>query len=342
VTVLTPYAALGALAFILTALVTEAMRRVALKYRLVDRPTNGKAHRSPTPYLGGLAIVMGALVAWAIGAPTHYPKLLTLIVAGTLISGLGLADDIRPLRVSVRLAVEFLAAGAVVASGARADIIGAGQGPGSWIDIAITVLWIVLMTNSFNLLDNSDGVAGGIAAVTAAALAVLTFGVGWYSMAAFLFAVSASCAGFLVHNWAPAHIFMGDAGSLFMGFVTSASAVLVFGAHQGSVPAFSWPVRVSGLLLVTFVAAVDTGTVVVSRYRSRRPVTQGGTDHISHRLRALGLRTSQAAALLSAVAGISCIFGLLVTFGTVPAACSLAIVLTAGIAVVVLAQRIRV
>ena len=135
---------------------------------------------------------------------------------------------------------------------------------------------------------------------------------------------------------------MGNAGSLFLGFVTSASAVLVFGPHNGSVPPASWADRASGLLLMTFVAAVDTGTVVVSRYRARRPLMQGGTDHISHRLRALGLRTSQAAALLSAVAGISCIFGLLVTFGTLPAVGSLTVVLTAGITVVVLAQRVRV
>ena len=198
------------------------------------------------------------------------------------------------------------------------------------------------MTNSFNLLDNSDGAAGSIAAVTAAALAVLAFGAGWESIAVFLLAVSASCAGFLVHNWAPARIFMGDAGSLFLGFVIPHRPCSFFGLHNGSVPPASWAVRASGLLLLTFVAAVDTATVVVSRYRAGRPLMQGGTDHISHRLRALGLRTSQAAALLSAVAGISCIFGLLVAFGTLPAAGSLTVALTAGIIVVVLAQWVRV
>ena len=135
---------------------------------------------------------------------------------------------------------------------------------------------------------------------------------------------------------------MGDAGSLFLGFVTSASAVLVFGVHGGPVLPAPWAVRMSGLLLLTFVAAVDTGTVVVFRYRAGRPLMQGGTDHTSHRLQALGLRTSQTAALLSAVAWISCTFGLLVTLGTVPAAGSLAVALTAGIILVVLAQRIPV
>lgn len=341
-TAVTLYVVVGTVAFILAALLTEAVRRIALKYQLMDRPGKGKVHGSPTPYLGGVAIVIGTLAAWAIAAPLRDPQVLTLIGTGTLVAAFGLADDIRPSRVSVRLTVEFVAAGAVVASGARAGIVGAVPGIGNWLDIGITVLWIVLMTNSFNLLDNSDGAAGGIAAVTAAALAVLTFGTGRESIAALQVAVSASCAGFLVHNWAPARIFMGDAGSLFLGFVTSASAVLVFGLHHGSVLSAPWAVRVSGLLLLTFVAVVDTGTVVVSRYRAGRPLMQGGTDHTSHRLRALGLRTSQTAALLSAVAGISCTFGLLVTLGAIPAAGSLVVALTGGIVLVVLAQLVRV
>lgn len=340
--VLMPFVVVGTVAFVLTTLFTEALRRIGLKYRLMDLPSKAKAHRSPTPYLGGVAIAIGALVGWAAAAPTRDPQVLTLIVTGAVISVLGLLDDIRPSRVSARLAVEFLAAGAIVASGARVGIVGAVPGMGHWPDIVITMTWIVLMTNSFNLLDNSDGAAGGIAAVTTAVLAVLMFGMGQKSIAIFLFAISASCAGFLVHNWAPARIFMGDAGSLFLGFVTSASAVLVFGLQHGPVPQAPWAARVSGLLLLTFVAAVDTGTVALSRYRARRPLTQGGTDHISHRLRALGMQTSQAAALLSAIAGICCTFGLFVTLGTVPAAGSLAIALTAGIILVVLAQLVRV
>jgi UDP-GlcNAc:undecaprenyl-phosphate/decaprenyl-phosphate GlcNAc-1-phosphate transferase len=341
VTLLGPYIVAGTVAFMLAALLTEAMRRIALRYRLVDRPGRGKAHGSPTPYLGGVAIVAGTLAAWASAAPPRDPEVLTLIAGGVMVAMLGLADDVRPSRVSVRLAVEVFAAGAIVVSGARAGIIGTLPVLGDWPDIVITVLWIVLMTNSFNLLDNSDGVAGGIAAVTAAALAALTFGTGWQSIAVLQLAISASCAGFLVHNWAPARIFMGDAGSLFLGYVTSGSVVLVFGLHHGPVPPAPWAVRVSGLLLLTFVAVVDTGTVVVARYWAGRPLTQGGTDHTSHRLRALGLRTSQAAALLSAVAVISCTFGLLVTLGTVPAAASLAVALTTGIILVMLAQRVR-
>jgi UDP-GlcNAc:undecaprenyl-phosphate GlcNAc-1-phosphate transferase len=328
-------------AFVLVGLFTEVLRRVALRHRLVDRPGRGKAHADPTPYLGGVAIVVGILAAVGIAAPPHDPRVLALILAGTVIAALGLVDDIRPLGVSVRLAVEGLAAALVVASGARVDIAAGIQGVGTWPGIVVTVLWIVLMTNSFNLLDNSDGAASAIAMVTGAALAIVAFETGWRSIGILQLALSAGCAGFLVHNWAPARIFMGDAGSLFLGFVISISALLVLGS-PGLVQGTPWIARLCGLLLLTFVAVVDTCTVVISRHRAGLPLVRGGTDHSAHRLRALGLGTSQTALLLSAGAGLSCAFGLLVTFGMVPAAGSLAITLAVGAVLVVLAQRVRV
>lgn len=327
-------------AFVATLVLTEVLRRVAVRHRLVDRPRRGRAHSSPTPYLGGVAIVTGTIAAAAPAAPFRDPRVLTLVVAAVVIAVLGLADDLWSLPASTRLTVEALAAGAVVAAGARAGVVGAVPGIGHLPDMVITVAWIMLMTNSFNLLDNSDGAAAGIAAVTAIALAALALGTGWESVGILQLALSASCAGFLVHNWAPAQIFMGDAGSLFLGFVISASAVLVFGAEGGTgVP---WAVRVSGLSLVTFVAAVDTATVVLSRRRAGRPVVQGGTDHAAHRLRALGLGTWQAAALLCTGAGVSCTAGLLVALGTVPAIGALAVTLAVGTVLVLLAQRVRV
>jgi UDP-GlcNAc:undecaprenyl-phosphate/decaprenyl-phosphate GlcNAc-1-phosphate transferase len=342
VTAFWPGVVVSGVAFILAAVLTEAMRRIALKHRLMDRPGRGKAHGNATPYLGGVAIVVTTVTAWAIVTPSPDPQVLMLIVTGFLVAMLGLVDDVRPSRVSVRLLLEFLAAGIVVASGARVGIVGAVPGIGDWPDMVFTVLWIVLMTNSYNLLDNSDGAAGSIAVMTAAVMAVLPFGTGWTSMAMFELAISASCAGFLVHNWPPARIFMGDAGSLFLGFVISGSAVLIFGLHNGSLPSVSWTARAASLLLLTFVATVDTGIVIVSRCRAGRPLTQGGTDHTSHRLRALGLRTAHATILLSAVAGISCTLVLLVSTGLLPGAVVLVAVLTTGVILVMIAQRVRV
>lgn len=328
-------------AFVLVVLLTGAMRRVALRYGVVDWPGKQKAHAGPTPYLGGVAIAFGALAATGLAAPPFDPRILALLAAAVAMLLLGLLDDLKPLGVGVRVAVECTAAALVVAAGARIGIIGRVPGLGYWPDIIITLMWIVLMTNSFNLLDNSDGAAGGIAVVTSAALAAMAFGSGWESLGVVQLALSAGCAGFLVYNWAPAKIFMGDAGSLFLGFVLSASAALL--AHSsGPGPGRFWIVRICGLLLLTFVAAVDTSTVVLSRRRAGRSVVQGGTDHTAHRLRALGFGTSGAAALLSAGAGLSCAAGLLVVFGSLPAAVALAVTIAIGISLVGLAQRVRV
>ena len=156
---------------------------------------------------------------------------------------------------------------------------------------------LVLATNAFNLLDNSDGAAGSIAAVTAAALAVLAFGAGWESISVFLFAVSASCAGFLIHNWAPARIFMGDAGSLFLGFLLAAVAI------RAGAP-LPEPASLVVPLLIVALPVADTATVFLARLRHARSPFHGGRDHLSHRLAGTGMGSGAAVAALVGVQGI--------------------------------------
>jgi UDP-GlcNAc:undecaprenyl-phosphate GlcNAc-1-phosphate transferase len=132
-----------------------------------------------------------------------------------------------------------------------------------------------------------------------------------------LVALACGCAGFLPHNWTPARIFMGDAGSLFIGFVISASALFVFARTDDT--------GVAGPLMVTFVATVDTCVVLVSRRRAGRPLMLGGTDHVSHRLRRLGLSTGQVAFALSGTAAVTCLAVVPVLKGWVPAPVPLAI-----------------
>jgi UDP-GlcNAc:undecaprenyl-phosphate/decaprenyl-phosphate GlcNAc-1-phosphate transferase len=328
-------------AFILVVLLTAALRRAALAHRLVDHPGRGKAHQAATPYLGGVAIAAGSLVAAGIAGPPRDPRVLTLIAAGITVAVLGLADDLRPLNVPVRLLIEGSAAALAILAGARAGIIGPLPYLGQWPDYVMTLAWIVVITNSFNLLDNSDGAAAGVAMVTCGTLAVLAFSAGRESMGIIQLALSAGCAGFLVWNWAPASIFMGDAGSLFLGFMTSVSALFILGS-PGVAAASSRVSRAGGLLLLAFVALVDTGTVVMSRYWAGIPLFRGGTDHAAHRLRALGLETPQCAVLLSAAAVLSGVAATLVVFGTVPAAAALAITLALAVILVALAQRVPV
>ena len=331
--------AAGALAFIIVALLTATMRIVAIRHRLVDRPRADRIHASATPYLGGVAIVGGTLAAFAAVAHPSGLQVLALAFAAAAIFLLGLIDDLRPLSPAIRLIAECVAAIAVVAAGVHMDVFAGLPVIGHWIDSAGTVVWIVVITNSFNLLDNSDGAAAAIALVTSPILAALAFASGQPALAILLLCLSAGCAGFLVHNWTPAGIFMGDAGSLFLGFVISASAVLTCSAEVATVAPIT---AATGGLLLTFVAVVDTCTVLISRHRAGRRWTEGGADHLAHRLRAAGLSTSLTAIVLSSAAGLTGAIGLMVVSGTVPAPDALAATLAVGGTLVMLAQKVEV
>jgi UDP-GlcNAc:undecaprenyl-phosphate GlcNAc-1-phosphate transferase len=319
----------GFAAFAVVGGLTEFARRLAIHLGLTDRPGVRKSHRHPTPYLGGVVIVIGVLVPTAIAAGGGDARLRTVLVAATIVAVLGLVDDVRPLGPLIRLVVEGLAASAVVLAGAQLKIFGTG------LDYVVPVLWIVVITNSFNLLDNMDGAAAGVACVTGAVLAVPAAMVGQHGFGILLLALACGCAGFLPHNWTPARIFMGDAGSLFIGFVIAASALLVFApsAHHASV---------TGPLMVTFVATIDTCVVMVSRHRAGRPLLLGGTDHVSHRLRRLGLSTWQVTFALSGTAAVTCLAVIPVVRGWIPAPVPLVIGAAAGAVLVWLLQKVPV
>jgi UDP-GlcNAc:undecaprenyl-phosphate GlcNAc-1-phosphate transferase len=330
----------GTLAFIFVALLTEAVRRVAIRHRLLDQPRTDGRHRHATPYLGGVAIAGGTVGAVAVAVPTGDAQMLAILVTAVIISALGLTDDLRPLNPAPRVIVECLCAFALVAVGVHADIFAGAGLVGRAVDDAGTVAWIVVLTNSFNLLDNMDGTAAATALATSPFLALLALAAGRPGLGALLIAVAAGSAGFLVHNWAPARIFMGDAGSLFLGYVIATSVVLTCAAGSGAAQA---PVTAAACaLLLTFVTLVDTGTVLVSRWRAGRRWTQGGADHLAHRLQAAGLSVPRAALALSATAAVMAILGMIVISGIVPATDALAATIVAGLALVALAQRVKV
>ena len=339
-TLVQPPIFVGVLAFVAVATLTAVMRRVAVWRRLVADPRPGRIHTSATPYLGGVAIVIGTIGAVAALAYPHTPQVLAVIIAALAVSVLGLIDDLWTLSPAIRLIVECAAAAGLVATGVHVDAFAGTPVVGPWIDDVGTVVWIVVITNSFNLLDNTDGVAAAVAFVTSPVLAVLAFRVGQADLAVLLIALCAGCAGFLVHNWTPARIFMGDAGSLFIGFVISAGAVLT--CASDSTEHVPIAVIASALLLMTFVAVVDTCTVMVSRLRTGRRWSEGGTDHIAHRLGLMGLSTSHTAIALALATAVSAIMGLMVVSGAVPAEGSLAATLLAAAILIALSQAVDV
>ncbi len=230
---------------------------------------------------------------------------LRSLAAALLVGAVGLVDDLRTLGPLPRMAVEVVAASIVFASGARAQL-------GSpVVDYFVTVGWLVVMTNSFNLLDNMDGCAGVVAAVTATGLAVAALLQGQVLVGGLAVVVAATCVGFLVHNWHPANIFMGDAGSLFLGFLLSAIALkLRFpGSHLSGITA---------VILLAGPALFDTTLVVLSRVRAGRPIMIGGVDHTSHRIRRLGLNPTRVALVLALGTGVCAVLGILVGRDLVP------------------------
>jgi len=287
------------------ALLTPVARRVAVKRNITDRPGENKGHAVATPYLGGVAIAI-CVLAGSTMLPQWKAEAVVLVAAALLVGLIGLVDDLRTLGPLPRVAVEVVAASIVFAAGARAQV------GGPVVDYFLTVGWLVVMTNAFNLLDNMDGCAGIVAAVTATGLAVAALLQGQVLVGGLAVVVAATSVGFLVHNWHPARIFMGDAGSLFLGFLLSAIALkLRFpGSHFSSITA---------LILLTGVAIFDTILVVLSRVLAHRPIQIGGVDHTSHRLQRLGMRPPSVALVLAVGTGVYVTLGILVGRDLIPA-----------------------
>ncbi|ACZ89222.1 MraY family glycosyltransferase [Streptosporangium roseum] len=319
----------GAAGCLLAAGTTPLLGRLALRWGFTDQPGGHKVHERPIPYLGGMAVMLGTIVPPAVLTGLADERTTAIMIAAMAVALLGLIDDISSLSPLTRLAVEAVAAVGVVVSGVQATVTG------SWLDGPITVLWIVVITNSFNLLDNMDGALGTVAAVSAAFLAGMAFVHLQLAIGLLLVALAHASLGFLLHNWAPAKVFMGDAGSLFIGFVIACSAALLVTGHStGTV--------IAGLLLPTFVATVDTGVVILSRKRAGRPLLQGGTDHVSHRLLRLGLSTRLTAAILAAVAAVTGTLGLAMALGWISPLIATVAAIGAALILINLPQRVRV
>jgi UDP-GlcNAc:undecaprenyl-phosphate GlcNAc-1-phosphate transferase len=286
-------------------------RRLAVARGITDHPKQDRWHKAPTPYLGGAAIVLVALACAAL-APQWESEAAVLLGAALVVGIAGLVDDVRTLHPGARLLIETLAASAVFFSGGRVHLVGDVG------DFVLTVVWLVIITNSFNLLDNVDGAMGAISTTIAFALTCAAVLEGQYLVGALAAVVAGACLGFLLHNWHPASIFMGDAGSLFLGFLLAAIGLKLKTAVSPG------PSIVAVILLVG-PALFDTTLVVISRTRAGRPIYLGNTDHTSHRFLRLGLSHTATTLVLVAGTAYSCGFGVAVARGGVPANASLGV-----------------
>lgn len=260
-----------------TALITPLAAGLAHRFGILDHPKETRFHTTATPYLGGIAVAAGMLIAAAVISRSS-AQLVVILVGGLALMLVGLVDDRGGVRPSVKIAVEIAAATALWLSEVRGGLFGSGPA-----DYVITVLWVLAITNSLNLIDNMDGLASGVTAIASLTYFIVAADNGDYLVASFALALAGASCGFLRHNFPPARIFLGDAGSLMLGFLLAALALKLdlvgeSGFVRGLVP-----------VLILGVPIFDTILVIVARVRGKRPLSQGGTDHSSHRLTELGL-----------------------------------------------------
>jgi UDP-GlcNAc:undecaprenyl-phosphate GlcNAc-1-phosphate transferase len=274
-------------ALIFSVLATPVLRRVALRIGVVDAPSSRKIHVSPVPLLGGAAIYLGFMLALILfGDRLYVRELIGIFLGATLVSLFGLADDHWGLHAYIKLGGQLLAGGVLILGGTRIQLF---HGSLEWANYALMLFWVVGITNAFNLLDNMDGLSGGVTTVAAAFFLLLAAMSGQYLVGALAAALVGACIGFLRYNLNPATIFMGDTGSLFLGFLLSALAIKL--RFPENVPWVTWMVPVCVLAVPIF----DTTLVTISRLRrGLNPLTTPGKDHLSHRLVALGLTRREA------------------------------------------------
>jgi UDP-GlcNAc:undecaprenyl-phosphate/decaprenyl-phosphate GlcNAc-1-phosphate transferase len=282
------------------AAVLLILLRTRLGERLVAEPSSERWHGRATPTFGGVGIALGLLagvgLADAVGAVEPSSELLGILAGATLLFAAGLLDDLVGLPPLVKLGLQVAAAAIAVASGLTVELV-----ESDWIAVPIALLWLVGITNAFNLLDNMDGLAATLAAIACAYFAVDAATEHSSDLVLVVaLALGCACVGFLPFNLRPggrALVFMGDSGSQLIGFTLAALGL-----------ASSWTVAGTTVattvlpLLVLAIPILDTALVTLVRLAQRRPVTQGGRDHTSHRLVYYGLSETRAVALLAAIA----------------------------------------
>jgi UDP-GlcNAc:undecaprenyl-phosphate GlcNAc-1-phosphate transferase len=299
----------------LCAALVPPSRALARRFGVIDEPGHRKVHAQPMPRLGGFAVFVSfsaVVVAGSLFAPTLEglgwvqetfgsslsllreayrvkSRLLAILAGGTLIFAVGLADDILGKRfpVGVKFAGQLLAALMLIAAGVRISFL-----PHESLNITVTVVWLVGVTNAFNLLDNMDGLAAGVAFVASGVFLINAWSLGEFFISLMLVAFMGSLLGFLLYNFHPATVFLGDCGSLFIGFIMGSLTLLERYISHASSTLFPilMPVVVLALPLL------DTATVMYIRVKERRPIYVGDSRHLSHRLVSLGF--SQRTAVL--------------------------------------------
>lgn len=275
---------------------TPVSRQIAMRLGVVDKPSQRKIHQDHKPLMGGLAIYLAlALSLILFSPPQHLVELGAVLAGAAFLALIGLLDDRYNLGIRIRLIAMTIAALGLVAAGIRIEMF---RNP--LIDIPLTVLWVLTVTNAANFMDNMDGLTAGLSATAAGFFMLIALTQGLTLVSTLAAALLGSAIGFLIYNFNPSSIFMGDMGALVLGFVL---AVLGIKLKFDQPPDVTWMVPLFVLALPLF----DITLVVTTRILEGRSPAQAGKDHTSHRLMSMGLSQRQT---------IFVLYGACLLFGT--------------------------
>jgi len=296
-------------AFAVSFLVTPLVIKLAHHFGALDVPKDSRrVHCKPMPLWGGIAIYVAFFLTMFIFSNIASSKLIGLFIAATLILITGMIDDVKDLSAKLKLLIQIIAAGILVKSGYEINYLTNFFGPTDYIhfgiwSVPVSIIWIVGVTNTVNLIDGLDGLAAGISTIAALTLGYIAFINFRYDTATMTLILAGSSMGFLPHNFNPAKIFMGDTGALFLGLVLS--AISIEGALKGATA-----VTVLVPILALGVPIFDTAFAILRRIVNKKPIMQADKGHLHHRMLLSGFNHKKAVLsmyLISALMGAGAI-----------------------------------
>ena len=299
--------------YALVGFLTPLMRKLAISKEILDRPNSAhKSHIEPIPYLGGVAIILGVILVTYTSlllslSPLSNFWLITSLIAPALAMGMiGLWDDIKTLppfpRFIGQTITGIIVSVILIFSNSFANPTGA-----TFLDVIVTIFWVVGICNSINFFDNLDGGAAGSVAVSTITLTYLSLSNGQSLIAAMSLVVAGATLGFLIWNRSPARIYMGDAGALFLGVLLATLTIRLKPETNSLIASFAT------ILLLLAVPILDTSVAVFSRLRRKISPFQGGKDHLSHRLIRAGLSRKISAAVLWLLSAFFCLLAIMLS-----------------------------
>lgn len=301
-------AALGAL--IISLILVPWVGRLAVKIGAVDKPNERKVHTKIMPRMGGLAIYISFFLVLFLTQEVSR-QLIGLFLGGTVLVIVGIIDDKMDMPAKVKLVGQIIAACIVVAFGVRVDFVTSflHEEPMllSIFSIPATVIWIVAIINAVNLIDGLDGLAAGISTIAATTMAIVGYLSGQYLMAAMAMILIGATLGFLKYNFHPASIFMGDTGSMFLGYNLAVFAVLGF-AKSFTLLSLATPI------LVLAIPILDTLFAIVRRKLNHMPIFKPDKNHLHHRLLHYGFSHKGTVLIIYIVSAFFALCGLMITY----------------------------